>query len=274
MSNNNVNLLKEKIREADLVLIGIGEEWQIPDAIVEKTFSIQDENGKWLQEHDAVSFAKKILVENRSVPEAEEMKRGYHYLADLIRDKNYFIVSLCEDGLIRSVDLRDDRIVQPCGNMSKLQCPDGCEDALFAFDDLFGSRMKDITNETLSNDDLLQKIKEFWNQKCPVCGKNLVFNTLKADKYLETGYLDDWTIYKKWLQGTVNKKVCIVELGVGMKYPTVIRWPFEKIAFFNQKASFFRIHSRLFQTAEEIKEKSVAMQMTTEEFIKELSSCD
>ena len=31
MSNKNINLLKETIKDADLVLIGIGEEWSVPD---------------------------------------------------------------------------------------------------------------------------------------------------------------------------------------------------------------------------------------------------
>ena len=272
MSDKNINLLKETIKDADLVLIGIGEEWSVPDQTAINVVKKQDDSDMWLQEHGVVTFLKKLLLEKKSIPEAEEIKKGYECLAELLRDKNYFIVSLCDDGLIRSVGLRDDRIVQPCGNMTKLQCPDGCEDTLFMFDDLFADKLSGISK--LSDEELLNEVKKIWNHKCPVCGKNLVFNTLKADRYLETGYLDEWTIYKKWLQGTVNKKVCIVELGVGMKYPTVIRWPFEKIAFFNQKASFFRVHSRLYQTAEEIKEKSVAMQMTAEEFIQELSSCD
>ena len=60
-------------------------------------------------------------------------------------------------------------------------------------------------------------------------------NNVYAENYNENGYLSDWQIYTKWLQGTLNKKVLILELGVGLVFPSVIRWPFEKIAFYNQK---------------------------------------
>ena len=83
--------------------------------------------------------------------------------------------------------------------------------------------------------------------------------------------MKQWDKYKKWLQGTVNRNVCILELGVGMKYPTVIRWPFEKITFFNNKAKLFRVHSRLYQITEEIKEKSYGLCQKPEDFIRELS---
>ena len=99
-----------------------------------------------------------------------------------------------------------------------------------------------------------------------------MFNNLNAENYLEEGYLDQWAVYKKWLQGTVNKKVCILELGVGMKYPTVIRWPFEKITFFNQKAELFRVHSRLYQMTEEIKERGFGICQSPQVFLKELSN--
>ena len=69
----------------------------------------------------------------------------------------------------------------------------------------------------------------------------------------------DWSIYKKWLQGTINKNVCILELGVGLVFPSVIRWPFEKVAFYNQKAVFVRVNERLYHMSEELKDKGVSV---------------
>ena len=55
-----------------------------------------------------------------------------------------------------------------------------------------------------------------------------------------------------------------------MKYPTVIRWPFEKITFFNQKAELFRVHNRLYQISEEIKERGHGICQEPSDFLKEL----
>ena len=53
-----------------------------------------------------------------------------------------------------------------------------------------------------------------------------------------------------------------------MEYPTVIRFPFEKVAYFNQKARFYRVHSRLYQMTAELKEKGVSIQANPEDFLK------
>ena len=84
-------------------------------------------------------------------------------------------------------------------------------------------------------------------------------NIVKTEGYLEEGYLPSWERYRTWLSCTLNKKLCILELGVGFQYPSVIRWPFEKTAFLNQKASFVRVNSKFFQISEELKGKAISI---------------
>ena len=64
-----------------------------------------------------------------------------------------------------------------------------------------------------------------------------------------------------WLQGTMNRKVCLLELGAGLQFPSVIRFPFEKMAYFNQKATWFWVHRTLYQLTEEMAERSVSVPM-------------
>ena len=66
-----------------------------------------------------------------------------------------------------------------------------------------------------------------------------MLNNVYAENYDESGYLDQWGHYRKWLQGTLNRRLFVLELGVGMRFPSVVRWPFEKVAFFNQKIASF-----------------------------------
>ena len=69
---------------------------------------------------------------------------------------------------------------------------------------------------------------------------------------------------------SINKKLCIIELGVGMKYPTIIRWPFEKIAYCNNKASFIRVHDDLYQMTEELGHKGIGIKANPIEFLREM----
>ena len=59
-----------------------------------------------------------------------------------------------------------------------------------------------------------------------------------------------------WLQGTMNRKTCLLELGAGLQFPSVFRFPFEKMAYFNRKVTCFRVHKSLYQLTEEMAERS------------------
>lgn len=152
----NITLILEKIREADLVLVGIGE-----------TF---------------------ILGENR-----EKLEKAYRNLAGFLEGKNYFVITTCDDGVIRQMGFRDGRVV------------------------------------------------------CPLMEQE------------EDRAAADWDMYMKWLQGTLHKKLLVFELGVGLKCPDVIRFPFEKVVFYNQKAELVRVHDKLFQLPAELNGRGISV---------------
>ena len=54
-----------------------------------------------------------------------------------------------------------------------------------------------------------------------------------------------------------------------MQFPSIIRWPFEKVAFYNQKASFFRINEKLYQLTEEIGGKGISIERNAREYLLE-----
>lgn len=231
--------LKEYIEEADLVLVGLGEVFQ------EKFKNIEVKNEKEPTIFEEYSRKKYLdACKNDDVVEA------YKVLEKLIEGKNYFIVTLCNDDKIFKTNINPDRIVAPCGSYQFLQCEDVCTEDIYM--------MKEYE----------QILSEGREAKCPHCGKNLIVNRIGCKKYSEEGYLKKWNLYMKWLQGTINKKVCILELGVGVKYPTVIRWPFERVAFINEKAKFVRVHETLYQLTEEIKEKGISLQANPVELLR------
>lgn len=227
--------LKERIADSDLVLVGIGEEFGIKNT-----------------ETDGDEAVLK-------------RKQCYQQLNKLIADKNYFIVTLCMDGIIHEAGLDDKRIVEPCGTFYKLQCKDKCTTEIYEPNQELHKKIEKMIAGKYREEEIDFPV-------CPKCGKSLAFNNILTENYVEEGYLDQWKIYTKWLQGTVNRKVCLLELGVGMRFPTVVRWPFEKIVYYNQKAILFRVHSRLYQIAEEVRDRSVSIKAAPIDFLNELSN--
>ena len=260
-----LNLLKEKIADADMVLVGLGEEFGYTEKQIYENdkyqtfFSELSEENEWLLPY----FYSKLI-------ELEIGEKAYYNLSKLLKDKNYFIISLRTDDVIYKEEFRfaKERIVTPCGGVRKLQCEKNCEDKVYDIPEELNKKYIPAVASSVS----LRRQIEISTKKIPVlkcqnCGAALVFNRIGVEKYCEAEYLPMWEKYTKWLQGTLNHKLCILELGVGMKYPSVIRWPFEKMAYFNNKASFFRIHQKLYHLTEELKGKGWAIAQNPVEFL-------
>lgn len=185
--------IKEAVNAADRILVGLGEEWR---------------------------FHK-----------SRQAGGAYDCLYQLLKDKDYFIVTTVTDAAVYQSRLDPNRIVAPCGNATWRQCSKGCT--------------KDIWEPGEIADDI-----------CPHCRAKLTGNTIECGHYIEEGYLPQWRAYTSWLTKTLSKRLLILELGVGFQTPTVIRWPFEKTAFFNKKAYMYRIHEQFFQISSELKGKA------------------
>ena len=202
--------VREKIKEAQKVLNGIGKEWALRD----------DE--------------KDIRFRYLSDPAQSDLKAAYEELYQLIQDKDYYIVTTLTDGAIYEMPFDKNRIVAPCGNIHWRQCSKACT--------------KDIWEEGEVPDDI-----------CPHCKAPLTGNTLKAETYIEEGYLPRWKDYMKWQTGTINRSLVILELGEGFSTPTVMRWPFEKIIYFNQKSKLYRINENFYQLPKEAEKRGVSV---------------
>lgn len=214
----------EKITDADLVLIGIGKEFEI----------------------------QKYKTEEMAIDALIELKKH-------LEGKNYYLITVCTNSILIKAGFPEERVVCPCGNVDLKQCTNKCEGSLL---ELTGEDRKKL-EECLSNSE------EPTFGKCPVCGKDMVLNNVYASQYDENGYLDNWKIYTKWLQGTLNKKLCVLELGMDLTFPSIIRWPFEKVAYYNQKAVFFRVNSNLYHMTEELKDKGISIEQNSIDWLLE-----
>lgn len=250
----------ENCKEADLVLVGIGEEFQFDWDILQQDKRYQEieleinekEEHIWI-----IPFLQKMMIEKKA---DIKLNKAYDNLKKLLADKNYFIISTVIDDTLYEHEFKEDRIVAPLGGFRKMQCDYNCEGILFDVDNAIYEKVKSYYNKRISLYDLQEP-------NCDKCSQKKRFNQIGVTKYAEEGYLPQWEIYKKWLQGTVNKKLCVIELGVGLEMPNIIRWPFEKIIMYNQKSHLFRIHPSLFQLSENIGERGTSIKEKPVDFL-------
>ena len=72
--------------------------------------------------------------------------------------------------------------------------------------------------------------------ECEQCGEEMTLNVLQAPKYDQRGYLDQWGKYVKWLGGSTNRKLLLLEIGTEEDRQELIREPFEKVSELNLKS--------------------------------------
>lgn len=248
----------DKIKAADMVLIGLGEEFDdlrsckgLPGYMEKRAWLENSAQSFWVPAYDA--FCRKKQESN--------IQKVLGRLTDLLADKNYFVVATSTNDELCSVPWREGRFVAVCGGCRKKQCIHRCEEGLA---DLAPAEQEQAAEKMRAfwEGELKEQDEKTWGQVlglCPKCGGPLIFNNIYTEFYDENGYLPEWGLYRKWLQGTMNKKLLILEFGVGLQCPTVIRWPFEKLALYNQKADIYRVHENLYQLPEELQGKGVSI---------------
>ena len=253
--------LKEQLERCERVLIGLGEEWKLKG----------DASGKG----PAGAKEREALLD-----------RAYQALYELVKEKDYFIITMATDARIYRTPLGSEKEpVRSADGMSGEElCWEGMgEELRERMDRLFPpkpapaeSRWQRIVapcgNETWRQCSLACT-KDIWEpgelpeDRCPHCGAPLTGNTMEAQVYIEEGYLPQWERYTHWLAGTLNRKTVILELGAGFGNPEVIRFPFEKTAYFNQKAFLYRVNARFPQITEELHGRAKGIQADSVEWL-------
>lgn len=225
--DNNINNIKEDIKkhidDCDMLLVGTGSGF-----------------GK----HPSIDTMQASIAEYKT--EYEKICSGYYKetldmynkLNDILGKKNYFVIDTNIDGLIYKSQINSVRIVAPCGDIHRMQCGCNGEEGIRSSEELFASQKELI---------------------CDVCHEPYKINVHGTEKYNEAGYLHQWNLYNKWLCGTLNKKLTILELGSDFKYASIIRWPFEKITLINEKATLIRVNETFPQSTPEIKDKTISV---------------
>ena len=84
--------------------------------------------------------------------------------------------------------------------------------------------------------------------KCPVCGEEMAMHLRIDGTFVET---KEWhkqsDAFYDFLNKNQDKKIVLLELGVGFNTPTIIRFPFERLNKILPNASLIRVNKENFE---------------------------
>ena len=65
--------------------------------------------------------------------------------------------------------------------------------------------------------------------------------------------------YENFINDNINKKLILIELGVGFNTPGIIRFPFEKLAYTHDNITLIRINDKYNDMVHELKNRAICV---------------
>ncbi len=266
ISSEQINKLKIIINETDTIVIGAGSglstsaglqyggkrfESLFPEYI--KKYSLTDMYSSafypFSTPEDLWGYWCKHIYHNRYFAEVNEC---YTSLLELVKNKNFFVITTNADHLFRISGFPKERLFYTQGDYGVFACSKACH------------------NKTYDNkDEVMEMVNNLYDLKipralvphCPICGESMTVNLRKDSYFVED---DGWHVaydnYLKFISQAKHEKVLYLELGVGYNTPSIIKYPFWQMTHDNEKATYASINFEDINCPKEIRDKSLLFQ--------------
>lgn len=189
-------------------------------------------------------------------------KPTYQYLLNILKDKNYFIITTNVDHCFQKSGFDKKRIFYTQGDYGLFQCSEPCCNKTF--------ENKNIIIDMIEHQNNM-KIPSNIIPKCPYCGKPLTMNLRSDDKFVEDeGWHDAMKRYENFLYQYQNKHILYWELGVGYNTPIIIKYPFWQMTAKNTKAIYACINYGEATCPYNIEKQSICINNDINKILKEL----
>lgn len=226
------------IKEADAVIIGAGAGASTAAGISYGGKRFRENFGEFIQKYGSQYMTDMYTAGFYPFP-SEEAKWGYwskHALLnrfdppalplytklyDIVKEKDYFVLTTNVDHQFWKAGFSPERIFATQGDYGKIQCQRACHPKTYDAEELF-QKMDAKRKDCLIPSDLVPT--------CPVCKGKMTMN-LRCDQYFveDEAWHEAADRYAEFLRKIENKKIVLLELGVGFNTPVIIRFPFEKM---------------------------------------------
>lgn len=267
--------IKELINNADAIIIGAGagfstsagidygeknfkenfpelvQKYGMTDMYTSSFYNFTSEQERW-------SYWAKHIDYLYNVP----AKEVYLNLYKLLKDKNYFVITTNVDGQFLKAGFSKEKVFEIQGSLDKIQCSVGCHNTLY--NDL------ELVKE-MRKQDKDCKIPTNLVPYCPRCNEKMEVNLRKDAFFVEDEHwhTQDYR-YEQFINDNKDKKLLLIELGVGFNTPSIIRFPFENMTLRFKNTTLIRVNNQFPELAFEIQDKAILINDDCSSFIKKV----
>lgn len=178
-------------------------------------------------------------------------KPVYEDLYDLIKEKDYFVITTNVDHCFQKAGFDKKRLFYTQGDYGLFQCSVPCHTKTYDNKE---------TVMQMINQQKDMKVPSRLIPKCPVCGADMTMNLRADDKFVEDeGWRRACGNYRDFLLRHHNMPILFLELGVGYNTPVIIKYPFWQMTAENTQAVYACINFGGAECPEQIESRSICI---------------
>ena len=178
-------------------------------------------------------------------------KPVYEDLLNLVRDKDYFVITTNVDHCFQKAGFDKKRLFYTQGDYGLFQCSEPCCQETFDNEAVIREMITRQAN---------MKIPTELLPTCPHCGKPLTMNLRSDNKFVEDeGWHRAAERYENFLRTREGQEILFLELGVGYNTPVIIKYPFWQMTAKNPKAIYACINQGQAVCPQEIERQTICI---------------
>lgn len=275
--SDKLDILKNKINSADAIVIGAGaglsaaagfdysgkrfekyfsdfhKKYGITDMYSGGFYDFKTDEEYWAW------WSRQIYVNRYNWP----VGKPYKDLLNLIKDKNYFVLTTNVDHQFQKAGFNKKRLFYTQGDYGLWQCSKPCHNKTYDNEKIVKAMVEQQKD---------MKIPTSLIPKCPICGRNMTMN-LRCDNTFvqDEGWYKAANRYNNFINQYKDCNIVYLELGVGMNTPGIIKYNFWQLTHLGKNATYICINNNQAFTPNEIKEKSLCINGDISEILTKLN---
>ena len=246
--SQQIELLQEKLKQADAVLIGAGAGLSTAAGFIysgdrferyfqdfHKKYGITDiySGGFYpfetLEEYWA--WWSRHIFYNRYVDAPVPV---YDKLRTAVKGTDYFVLTTNVDHQFQRAGFDKRRLFYTQGDYGLWQCSRACHDRTYD---------NEVTVRRMLDEQEDMKVPSELVPYCPVYGAPMAMNLRSDDTFVQDkGWYEAAGRYEAFLKEHGNGRILLLELGVGGNTPGIIKYPFWQMTAANSRASYICIN--------------------------------
>ena len=277
--SDKIDLIREKIQQADAVVIGAGaglstaagftysgERFEKYFADFGKKYGFSDMYSGGFYNYDTLeeywAYWSRYIYVNRYMDPPTDL---YKQLFQLVENKDYFVLTTNVDHCFQKAGFDKNRMFYTQGDYGLFQCSKPCHHETYDNEEsvkkMVISQGYRIENGNLTVPEGTQircTVPAELVPRCPRCGRPMSMNLRSDSTFVQdAGWGAAAKRYEKFMEDYRGQNVVFLELGVGYNTPGIIKYNFWQYAYNWRNAFYVCINKGEADIPGEIREKSV-----------------